>query len=54
MVRHDEDAVVLFEVFEGGTGHVQIVVTASADFRKIRVVVENLDALLAQQLDDRQ
>src|ERR1035441_1917014 len=54
VVRHDEDAVVLSEVFEWGTGHVQIVMAAPAYRRKVRVVVENLGALCTQQLDDRQ
>ncbi len=52
MVGDYDYGVVLSEVVEGGVGHVQVVMAATAYGREVGVVVRDDGALFAQKLDD--
>src|SRR5579862_1950518 len=48
MVGYDNDAVVLRKVLQLGTLHLQVVLTALANEREVRIVVADLSSILLQ------
>jgi hypothetical protein len=52
MIGNDHDGIVLVEILEWRVDHVQGVVTSVANCGEVWVVVEDLGALFAKQLDD--
>src|SRR5215470_16729704 len=54
MVRHDQHAIVVPEVFQWDAMHLQVILPAFANKRKVRVVVAYLRACVLQEFDDGQ
>src|ERR1019366_3958040 len=52
VVGHDDDAVVLAEVFQFGALHLQVVFPAFSDEGEVGIVVANLRSVFLQQFDD--
>src|SRR5437879_3102638 len=54
MIGHDDHAIVLSEILQRGTFHLQIIFAALSDRGEKRIVIADLGPFFLQQFDDRQ